>query len=166
MARSRSVEQAWEVQMLYRILLFVHVMAVIMWLGAGVVFQVLSERGGEDKDGSKMRRLAELGEEFGPGYFGALTVTVLLSGVALVLEGGWGFDQVFVIGGLAGIVISGGLGGAVIGPTSMRLQAALLTEGSPSDQARADFNKIRTVGRVDLLVMVAVVFLMTVKPWG
>ncbi|HEY7874827.1 MAG TPA: DUF2269 family protein [Actinomycetota bacterium] len=151
--------------MLYRILLFVHVMAVIMWLGAGVVFQMLSERAGEDRDGSKMRRLAELGEEFGPGYFGGLTATVLVSGVALVLEGNWGFDHVFVIGGLVGILISGGIGGAVIGPTSKRLLAALEADGSPSDQARSDFGRIRSVGRIDLIVMVTVVYLMTVKPW-
>lgn len=150
--------------MLYRVLLFVHVMAVIMWLGAGIVFQYVSERATADNDENKMRMLVSLGDSFGKAYFGVLTVLVLLSGVFMVIEAGWGFDQVFVIGGLVGIVASGALGGAVIGPTSERLLERIGGGGPIDAAAVADFTKIRNVGRIDLSIMIVVVFLMTYKP--
>lgn len=150
--------------MLYKVLLFVHIMAVIMWLGAGTVFQFASERATAAKDEGKMRMLVSLGDSFGKAYFGVLTVLVLLSGIFLVLEADWGFDQVFVIGGLAGIVASGALGGAIIGPTSERLSGRLGSGGPIDDAALADFTKIRNVGRIDLSIMTVVVFLMTYKP--
>lgn len=150
--------------MLYKVLLFVHVMGVILWLGAGTVFQFVAEGATARKDESKMRMLVSLGDSFGKAYFGILTVLVLLSGVFMVLEAGWGFDEYFVIGGLVGIVASGGIGGAVIGPTSERLLERV-GGGQPIDaDAVADFTKIRNVGRIDLSIMIVVVFLMTYKP--
>ena len=150
--------------MLYKVLLFVHIMAVILWLGAGTVFQFVAEGAIARKDESKMRMLVSLGDSFGKAYFGILTALVLLSGVFMVIEAEWGFDQLFVIGGIVGIVASGGLGGAVIGPTSERLSERLGSGGAIDDVAVADFTKIRNVGRIDLSIMTIVVFLMTYKP--
>jgi uncharacterized membrane protein len=150
--------------MLYKILLFVHIMAVIMWLGAGTVFQFVSEKASAENDQNKMRMLVSLGDSFGKAYFGVLTLLVLLSGVFMVIEGDWGFDQAFVIGGIVGIVASGALGGAVIGPTSERLQERIGGDAPIDDSAVADFTKIRNVGRIDLSIMTVVVFLMTYKP--
>ena len=150
--------------MLYRILLFIHVMGVIMWLGAGTVFQFVAERATTQNDEGKMRILVSLGDTFGKAYFGALTAVVLVSGIILVIDGDWGFDQLFIIGGLVGIVTSGALGGAVIGPTSERLQKRIGGGGPMDAEAIADIVRIRNVGRIDLLIMVFVVFLMTYKP--
>ena len=150
--------------MLYRILLFIHVTAVIMWVGAGVVFQLVAERATARNDEGKMRMLVSLGDTFGKAYFGVLTVTVLLSGLIMVFDGDWGFDEVFVLGGLVGVVASGALGGAVIGPVSERLQERIGAGGPFDAQAVADITKIRNVGRIDLTIMAVVVFLMTYKP--
>jgi hypothetical protein len=137
-------------------------MAVIMWLGAGIVFQLLAERAIATNDEGKMRMLVSLGDTFGKAYFGALTGTVLVSGLIMVFNGDWGFDHVFIIGGLIGIVSSGAIGGAVIGPLSERLQER--TNSAWDAQAIADITRIRNVGRIDLAIMIVVVFLMTYKP--
>ena len=150
--------------MIYRLLLFVHVMAVIMWLGAGVIFQTLAERAVGSKDEGKMRILVSLGDSFGKAYFGALTAIVLLSGLIMVFEGDWGFEHVFVLGGLLGIVASGALGGAVIGPVAERLQERIGGGAAMDEAAIVDITRIRDVGRIDLSIMIVVVFLMTYKP--
>jgi hypothetical protein len=99
---------------MYEILLFVHVLAVIQWLGAGVVFQIMSERTVRLGDVSRMKSLIQTGALVPSAYFGILTAIVLGSGIWLVLETDIGFEEPFVIAGIAGIVISGALGGAVI----------------------------------------------------
>lgn len=141
-------------------------MAVIMWLGAGIVFQALAERATSSNDEAKMRTLVSLGDTFGKAFFGSLTVVVLLSGLIMVFDGDWGFDHVFIIGGLLGIVASGAIGGAVIGPVSERLQQRIGGGGPMDAAAISDIVRIRNVGRIDLLITTLVVFLMTVKPGG
>ncbi|HEX2049284.1 MAG TPA: DUF2269 family protein [Actinomycetota bacterium] len=151
--------------MLYRIVLFVHVMAVIMWIGTGIVFQVLAEQAARRGDATKTTALAALGTTFGKAYFPALAILVLLSGLWLVIDGEWGFDHVFVAGGLLGIVAAMVTGATVIGPTSERLQQSV-AGGAASPDTNAHLVKLRDVGRIDLAVMTIVVFLMTYKPWG
>ena len=148
----------------YRILLFVHVMSVIGWLGAGIVFQVLSERAVGLRDERRIRALLTMGDDLGPVYFGIVTVLVLLTGLGMVFDGDWGFGEPFVIGGLAGIVASGALGGAVIGPTSKRAQAAFQEGGVVTPEITDMLARVRNFGRLDLALMIVVVFLMTYKP--
>jgi uncharacterized membrane protein len=148
----------------YRILLFVHVLAVIGWLGAGIVFQILSERALGTRDDRKIQALLSMGDDLGPVYFGIVTVLVLITGIAMVLNGDWSFGEPFVIGGLAGIVSSGALGGAVIGPSSQRAQASFQEGGVVTPEIEGLLAKVRNFGRLDLALMIVVVFLMTYKP--
>jgi Predicted integral membrane protein (DUF2269) len=151
---------------LYGLLLFVHVASVIGWVGTGVVFQMLSERAlpGGQADEGRVRSLLNLGESFGPAYFGVLTLLVLATGIWMVLDADWGFDEPFVLGGIIGIVASGAIGGALIGPTSQKLQARVAESGVITAEDTADIARIRSFGRIDMLIMLVVVFLMTVKP--
>ena len=151
--------------MLYRIMLFVHVMAVIMWIGTGIVFQVVAEQAARRRDATKTAALATLGTTFGKVYFPALAILVLLTGLWMVIDGEWGFDHVFVLGGLLGIVAAMVTGATVIGPTSERLQQSV-AGGVASADTNEHLVRLRDVGRIDLVVMTTVVFLMTYKPWN
>lgn len=149
---------------LYRLLLFFHVTGVILWLGVGVVMQVLTERAAAGPELDRARALGAVAQGFGPVYFGVVTFVVLTTGVWLVFEGGWGFDRVFVIGGLGGFVASAIGGGILLTPVSKRVTANL-TAGSPNEtELRADLLRLRALGRADMAIMLVVVFLMTVKP--
>lgn len=149
---------------LYGFLLFVHVMGVIMWFGSGVVFQVLAERASRSDDPARIRALVEMSDGFGKAYYGGVTVVVLATGLWLVFQGDWGFDHVFILGGLAGLVASSALGGAVLGPTADRLAEKVRAATAINPDLRSDMTRLRNLGRVDAGIMLTVVFLMTVKP--
>lgn len=149
--------------MLYRVILFVHVLGVIGWFGTGVVFLVLSERAARTKDPGTVRTLVGIGEALGPRYFGIVTVMVLASGVGMVLVGRWGFDHLFIIGGLIGLLATSAIGGAWIAPTAERIRAAVTTTGS-DERVAHDLRRLRNIGRLDASITTAIVFLMTVKP--
>ncbi len=149
---------------LYDLLLFLHVSGVIVWVGAGVTFQVVSERAIGGRDLEKIRAITVVSDTLGKAYFGVLTLVVLLSGIALVFRGEWGFDHVFILGGLLGIVASGAIGGVGIGPTATRLGERLTSATSMDEEIEKDMRRLRNFGRLDLAIMVTVVFLMTVKP--
>lgn len=150
--------------MLSRILLFVHVMGAIMWLGGGWVFQIFTERAVATEDLERMKGLMEDGERLGKSYFGPLSFVVLGSGLGLTFSAQWGFGRLFIIGGLLGLVLSAAIGGTLIGPTVGRIRAAF--DGGPPamPEVKDGLRRLRNVGRADVLVTTIVVFLMTVKP--
>lgn len=150
--------------MTYKILLFVHVLAVIMWFGAGVLFQIMCERVVKTSDLSRMRSFIQTGSLVPPPYFGVLTAIVLGAGIWLVIDTGYEFSDPFVIAGIIGIVASGGLGGAVIGRTVEALRVATESPAMDESMFRAGILKLRNAGRLDALIMTTVVFMMTVKP--
>lgn len=150
--------------MLYKVLLFVHVLAVILWVGAGAMFQIISERLVKSGDVSRMKEFIKTGSLVPSAYFGVLTAAVLGSGIWMVIESGYTWEDSFVVGGIAGILASGAIGGAVIGRTSEALAAAADAQTLDEAGFRAGVAKLRTFGRLDLAIMAVVVYLMTVKP--
>ncbi len=149
--------------MLYRILLFVHVLGVVVWVGSGFLFLIFTERAVRTGNRATVQTIVEEGDRLGKVLFGPLSLAVLASGIALVIDGGWGFGTPFVIGGLGGIGASILVGALFIERISKRLQTSL--ESSSSDGFDRDaLLQLRNVGRFDLAIMTIVIFLMTVKP--
>lgn len=150
--------------MLYRILLFVHVAGVILWVGGGMLFQILTEMAIKRRDVSQLGAISSSGERLGKTYFAPLSLIVLAAGIGLVLDGGWGFEEPFVVVGIVGLVASALIGAVLIGPTVIALRGAVA--GATLDGAAAEraATRLRDIGRIDTIIMAIVVFFMTVKP--
>ncbi len=149
---------------MYRVLLFGHVLAVILWVGPGFLFQIFTERAAATDDTGTLRTVVREGERLGKTLFGPASMIVLVTGLWLVLEGNWGFDRMFVVGGLVGVVASMAIGGVFIGPTVKRLEEGLRSSTTLDHEMKRGLIRLRNAGRLDALLMTTVVFLMTVKP--
>ncbi|MFN2526415.1 MAG: DUF2269 family protein [Actinomycetota bacterium] len=149
---------------LYRILLFVHVTAVAIWVGGAVMFHVIAERAAASNDVGRISALLQDGEALGKRYFGPATMVTLLAGLWLVFEGDWGFDHLFIIGGLVGLVLTAIIGFGMIQPAASRTGAALAQAGAVTEEVRAGLARIRNISRADLLLLLVILFLMTTKP--
>lgn len=73
--------------MLYRVLLFLHVLGAILWFGGGVVFQLFTESAAASYDRTRLALLSDESNRLGKAYFGPVTVVVLITGLWLVFEG-------------------------------------------------------------------------------
>jgi uncharacterized membrane protein len=149
---------------LYEILLFVHILAAAAWVGGGFMLHLIAERAVKSDDPVRINHLLQDAEIIGKRYFGPATGVTFLAGLWLVFEGDWGFDQVFVLGGIAGVVLSSVLGFGMIQPTAVKVGQALSASPTMTDEIRAGLNRIQTVSRIDSLLLIVVVFLMTNKP--
>jgi Predicted integral membrane protein (DUF2269) len=92
------------------------------------------------------------------------SLLVLGAGIGLVLEGGWSWDDAWIIGGLAIFATAFLLGFLFYLPLGRRLEAAVETHGLGSREAQAVARTITAGSRVDLLLLFGAVFLMTTKP--
>ena len=101
----------------YDVFLFLHILSVILWVGAGTTLGLLWFH----PDRELRRRIAPLGEWLGPRLFAPAALGALVFGLLLVHEGHWTFHPLFVQLGLAAFALSFVVNAAVRTPLSRKL---------------------------------------------
>lgn len=150
---------------MYRLLILIHILAGITWIGGGLTQQLAviqaRKRGGSAEADAQITGL-EWMERF---IYVPAPILVLLTGVTMVIvDDGWSFSQMWVYLALGLIVVAGVLGGAVGGQLEKQM-TDLRTGGEVSGPAYAEtLRKTLNTGWLELAVMVALVTLMVYKP--
>ncbi|MFN2389356.1 MAG: DUF2269 family protein [Actinomycetota bacterium] len=149
---------------LYGTLLFAHVLFAATWIGGAILFHVVARRAQASKDSARIRSLLQEADFLGKRYFGPASMLTLVAGLWLVFEGNWGFDHLFIVGGLAGIALSTAIGFGVIEPLAKKITVAVDASSRIDADVEKALERMHSVSRIDLLILVVVLFLMTVKP--
>ncbi len=148
---------------MYEVLLLLHIIGAIVWLGAGLLMQVQAFRADRAGDGEGLRRIADDSAALGTTLFVPASLLVLVCGVLLVIDGPWSFDHLWVALGLGGYLATFLVGVLVMKPSSERI-AALMARDGMSDEAVLEIRKLLAKGRVDALALYLVVAVMVLKP--
>ena len=148
---------------LYDGLKFLHVLAVIVWVGGGIMLQILLARArsaGPD-DLASFTGAAEWTSQriFMPASFATLGF-----GIWLVVNSPWNFSDPWIGIGIVGFALSALNGMINLGPTSKKMKELIAERGPADPGVQTLARRINASGRLDLLVLVAVVFDMVVKP--
>ena len=153
---------------LYELLLFVHVAATIIWIGAGFFSLVLALGYDKDSDEAALLRFSKDQERLAPRLFVPSSLVVVLMGIALVIESeAWSFDQLWIVLGLIGFAATFVTGLFIMKPSSERIGRDMEAAGGRlTDQLRIDLRKLIVKARVDYVVLTLVVFDMVAKPTG
>jgi uncharacterized membrane protein len=144
-----------------------HVLAAVLWVGGGSTITIYAfltvRRDTPAEQASMARKIGLLGERF----YAPLSLIVLALGFGLMENGQspWTYDQFFVVFALVGWGLSFVTGAFFLGPESKRLAALLTSKGADDPEARRRIRRILLVARVDMVVLLAIVFVMTAKPW-
>ena len=150
---------------LYEALLFGHILGVVAWVGANIVLQFLSIRATRAGGQRAVDFLADI-EWLGTRYFIPISLIVVALGFGLVGEsdGAWELSQFWVSAGLGMFLISFLLGAAFLGPESGRI-AKLAGEGGPDQpEVQSRISRVIWVARLELVLLILVIFDMVVKP--
>lgn len=146
------------------LLLFIHILGAIVWVGGGVTVQFLGSRAVRSADPAVMQRFGSETEWIGMHVFIPASIVVLATGIGLVIEGGSEWEDPFVVVGLIGIAFSIVVGSAFLGPESDRVGKLTAEKGPADPEVKKRISRLINVSRFELLVLVVVVFFMTVKP--
>ena len=148
---------------LYELLRFVHVLAASVWVGGAVMLKVQSSRA----LASNPDRAAELAlenERVGTTVLMPASILLLIAGLWLVFETEIGFGPLWVKLGLGIYVVSAVTGAVLLGPLYKQV-GELRAERGPGDaDVRARLERLATLSWIDLGLLVAAVYVMTVKP--
>ncbi len=148
---------------LYELLLFVHILAAATWVGGAVMLKVQSARALK-ADPNRAAELALETERVGTTVLMPSSIVLLVAGLWLVFEGDWGFGPLWIKLGLGIYVVSAVAGAVFLGPLYKQV-GELRAERGPGDaEVTARLRRISNLSWVDLGLLVAAVFVMTVKP--
>jgi uncharacterized membrane protein len=148
----------------YELLLFVHVLAAVVWVGGALSLQVLAIRAERSADGGRVANFATESEWVGSRVFLPSSIVLLLAGIGLTLEGDWGFTTPWVLLGLIAYGLSALTGSLFLGPESGRIGKMIADVGPQDPDVIARIKRIFLVSRIELVVLLFIVFDMTVKP--
>ena len=150
----------------YELLLFLHIAASIIWLGAGFMIGLLAlgaERAGDrEKLVGHHRDLTWLA----PRLFIPASLSVFVLGVLLVVDGPWGFDQLWITLALAGWAASFLVGILYFKPEAERIGALADERGAQDSELGSRLHRVNVIDRVQLTILFLVVVDMVIKPTG
>jgi uncharacterized membrane protein len=154
----------------YTTLKFIHIMAAIVWIGAGFALTTVSIGLLRAADYAGAASLGRQTEAFGKRVFGPAAFITLLAGIGMVLVGDLSWGETWIIIGLTGVALSF-VFGAVLGDRASRdLRVALAAATGDTtvavDPAAIDGlrRRLALVAGADLLILTIVVWAMVVKP--
>jgi len=144
-----------------------HVLAAVLWVGGGATLTIYAfltvRRDTPEEQASMARKIGLLGERF----YAPLSLLVLGFGFGLMENGQspWSYDQFFVIFALAGWGVSAATGMIFLGPEAGRLGKLMPTRPPEDPEIQARIRRILLIVRLDVILLLLIVFDMTAKPF-
>jgi uncharacterized membrane protein len=149
----------------YEALKFLHILTAIVWLGGAILFQVLSIRAAGLADPSAASRIGQDAEWVGLRVFMPASILTLGFGIWMVLtSAALDFDELWINLGLAGFIVTFILGMGFINPTGKRIGKAMAERGPQDPVTQQLLRRQRFLTRLNVLLLIAVVFDMVVRP--
>jgi uncharacterized membrane protein len=143
----------------------VHIFTAVIWVGGGLAIQMYAIRILRTDDPVRLASFAKDTEWVGTRLFFPSSVILLIFGFLLIAEGNWDYDF-WVIFGLVVLALSALTGMAFLGPESGRIGKLIEQHGVEYPEVRARIKRILNISRVELVLLVAVVFDMVIKPFS
>lgn len=148
---------------LYNCLKFLHVCAVIVWVGGVVTLVVVNARLARERETAALQALSRQAEFLGKALIGPAAIVTLLAGGTLVWSMGLGMP-VWVVWGLVGFFGSMAIGAFLMQRAGREL--SLLSAAPQPDHARmANLRRrLSTLGILNIIVLLSTVWAMVFKP--
>jgi uncharacterized membrane protein len=145
----------------YQWYLAIHILAVAIWVGGGLVVHLFALRARAANDPQRMAAFSADAEFIGTRVFMPASLLAGVFGFLLVHEGDWDY-QFWIVFPIVVWIGSFALGGAFLGPQAKRLGAAI--ERGDVAEATAIRTRIFLASRVMLVLLLLVVLDMALKP--
>ncbi|MDQ3381993.1 MAG: DUF2269 domain-containing protein [Actinomycetota bacterium] len=148
----------------YEFLLLLHIITVIVWLGAAFTMDLLFLRAERTGNPADLGKTAEFQEWLVPRLFIPFGVLTLVFGVLLVFDGPWSFGDLWILIGLVGWIAAWGVGFLFLRPHVEKMKKIVMEHGPTSPEAHRQARLLAVVSRVQLLSLFLVVAAMVLKP--
>jgi uncharacterized membrane protein len=145
-----------------RWLLYLHILAAISWMGAGITLVLLAIRAGQV--GEELKMIGQM-EWIGSRIGGPAVIIMLGSGVWMVARSGaWQFSQLWIILAIALVVLLFLVGVGFHVPQYARIRSAIEKHGEDAPETRRLVRRSFLAAQVEVVLLAIAVLLMVFKP--
>jgi uncharacterized membrane protein len=148
---------------MYLVLLYVHIVCAVIWVGGAFFSQLLAIRVARSTDPADLPKLGRNMEFLGMRVFLPASILLFLAGLAMVAQQ-WSFGQTWIALAIALWILSVIAGAVYVGPRTQKVAALFESEGPASTAARALLGRIFLVSRLELVSFAIIIALMVFKP--
>ena len=148
---------------MYQVLLYVHIVCAIIWVGGAFYSQLLAIRTERSSDPADLPKLGRHIEFLGLRVFLPASILLFIAGAAMVAQA-WSFGQLWISVSMGLWLVSALAGSLYLGPRSKKVAALFEAEGPSSPAARSLLSRLFLVSRIELVIFAVVVALMVFKP--
>ena len=148
---------------MYEVLLYVHIVCAVIWVGGGFFAQLLALRVQRSTDPADLPKFGRNVEFLGTRVFLPASILLFIAGAAMVAQR-WSFGDVWVSVSMALWLLSALAGALYIGPRTKRISELFEAEGPASTAARSLLDKVFLVSRLELVSFALIIALMVFKP--
>jgi uncharacterized membrane protein len=149
---------------MYELLLTIHVLAAVVWVGGGTAMHILGRRVLKRGDGKEIYEFSKEINTVSLRLYAPTSLILLIAGVLLVNEAGFDFSQLWITLGFVGWGISFLVGVGYYGPQDKKLQALVAEKGPTDPGVAANVRQALMVNQVELLILFLIIVDMTTKP--
>jgi uncharacterized membrane protein len=147
----------------YSVLLFVHIVCAVIWVGGAFALQLLAFLVSRTGDRLELARLLRYFELIGSRVFVPVATLLFIAGAAMTLQA-WSFGRTWIAVSVALWVLSAVAGAVYLGPRATRVGELFNVEGPSSEVGRALMNRMFLVSRLELVSFAIIIALMVFKP--
>jgi uncharacterized membrane protein len=144
----------------------VHVVTAVIWIGGATMIQAYAFRILRTGDGKRQADFSKDTEVVGMRVFIPSSLLLFLAAIAMMVNLDWSWSQNWVVLGLIAFGLSFVLGAGFLGPEGGRIAELIEREGPDSPAVQARIRRVLTFSRCELVVLLAVIVNMVVKPTG
>lgn len=147
----------------YKLLLLIHIVSAVIWVGGAFAAQALAWMISRSDDPMELPRFGKRLEALGSYVFMPVAVVLFVAGAWMTFLR-WSFAQPWVAVAIGLWVLSAVAGALFLGPSAKRAAALFETEGAGSVAGRQIIDRMLIVSRVELLSFAVIIVLMVFKP--
>ena len=147
----------------YQTWLAIHVLAAIVWVGGGVMLQLLAVQILKTNDPERLAKFARDVEYISLRTFIPASLVLLVLGFVLMDQGGWEY-KFWVIFALVGFALSFLSGVLVISPEAGRVAKLTAERGGVDDEIAGRIERMLLYSRIELALIALIAMDMVFKP--
>ena len=143
-----------------------HILAAVIWVGGGTTLAVIGTMTLRMKDPHQLALFAKTAGLIGERLYTPMSLLVLLFGIGMIHNGDLGWDYTWLRIALAGWALTTLVGIFWIRPTAAKLAKTIESKGPDDPESQAIIRRVMLVTRLDVVLLLFIVFVMTAKPWS
>jgi uncharacterized membrane protein len=148
---------------MYQLLLYVHIVSAVIWVGGAFAIQALAILVSRSDDPMELPRLGRNLEMIGSRVFMPAAIILFIAGALMTIQK-WSFGNTWIAVAVALWILSALGGGLYLGPRAKRVAALFDAEGPSSVAARELIGRLFLVTRLELVSFAIIIALMVFKP--